>query len=177
MLTNRELRRMFGLYAELLLLHGQDIRLSGLLSGAAYRLRRISDDILMMDKSGLSKLFRPEIIKLIEELKENGTLEALDELIQLTPAGLFEMMRIPGLGGKKLSVLWKTAKIDTIDALLKACRNNTLSEIPGFGKKTEANIIEAIESYDNKKDRFHFGFIADAHPPWLPPCRNYLKQN
>jgi DNA polymerase (family X) len=162
MLSNREVSRMFGLYAELLLLHGQKTRLSGFLSGASYRLRKISDDILGMDKSGLSNFFRPEITKLIEELKKTETLEALDELIQLTPAGLFEMMRIPGLGGKKLSVLWKTAKIDTIDALLKACRKNKLIEIPGFGKKTEANIIEAIEAYDNKKDRFHFGFIADS---------------
>ena len=162
MLSNREIRRMFGLYGELLLLHGQNIRLSGMLSGAAYRLRRISDDILTMDKSSLSTLFRPEITKLIGELKKTETLEALDELIQLTPAGLFEMMRIPGLGGKKLSVLWKIAKIDTIDGLLKACKNNKLSEIPGFGKKTEINIIEAIENYDLKKDRFHYGFIADT---------------
>ena len=175
MLTNRELRRIFGLYAELLLLHGQDIRLSRLLSGAAYRLRRISDDILMMDKSDLSKLFRPEIVKLIEELKQNETLEALDELIQLTPAGLFEMMRLRGLGGKKLSALWKTAKIDTIDDLLKACRNNKLSEIPGFGRKTEANIIAAIESYDKKKDRFHFGFIADSASALITALQKLLK--
>lgn len=162
MLSNREIRRMFGLYAELLLLHGQDARLSGYLSGAAYRLRSISNDITDMDKSALTKLFRPEIVRLIEELKKNETIETLDELIQLTPPGLFEMMRIRGLGGKKLAVLWRTAKIDTIDALLEACKNNRLSNIPGFGKKTEANIIEAVESYDNKKDRFHFGFIADS---------------
>ncbi|HEX3081313.1 MAG TPA: hypothetical protein VHQ04_12645, partial [Puia sp.] len=126
MLSNREIRRMFGLYAELLLLHGQDARLSGYLSGAAYRLRRISDEILEMDKSALAKFFRPHISKLIEELKKTGTIGALDELIQLTPPGLFEMMRIRGLGGKKLSVLWHKAKIDTIDALLEACKNNRL---------------------------------------------------
>jgi len=162
MLSNREIRRMFGLYAELLLLHGQNTRLSGYLSGAAYRLRRISDDLLSMDKSSLAKLFRPEMVKVIEELKKTGTIAAMDELIQLTPAGLFEMMRIRGLGGKKLAVLWHTAKIDTIDALLEACKNDRLSKIPGFGKKTEANIIEAVESYDTKKDRFHFGFVADT---------------
>jgi DNA polymerase (family 10) len=162
MLSNREIRRLFSLYAELLTLHGQDTRLSNILSGASYRLRNISEDILLMDNQGLAKLFRPEITKLAEELKKTDTLDALDELIQLTPPGLFEMMRIPGLGGKKLSVLWKTAKIDTINDLLTACRNNQLSEIPGFGKKTEANIIQAIESYDDRKDRFHFGFIADT---------------
>ena len=56
----------------------------------------------MMDKSGLSKFFRPEITKLIQELKKTGTLAALDELIQLTPAGLFEMMRIRGPGRQKI---------------------------------------------------------------------------
>src|SRR4051812_30147557 len=124
MVSNREIRRMFNLYAELLLLHGNDQRFAGLLSGAAFRTRRISEDIMAVDAQSLSKLFRPEIISVLKELRKTGTIEALDELVQLTPPGLFDMMRIKGLGGKKLSVLWKTAKIDTIDDLLKACKNN-----------------------------------------------------
>jgi len=44
----------------------------------------------------------------------------LDELIQLTPPGLFEMMRLKGLGGKKLSILWNTVGIDSVDNLLEA---------------------------------------------------------
>ena len=46
MVSNREIRRLFNLYAELLLLHEQDERLAALLSGAAYRMRRVSAEVV-----------------------------------------------------------------------------------------------------------------------------------
>ena len=161
MVSNREISRAFNLYAELLLLHHQDERLAGILSGAAYRIRRITDNIISMNKTELAKLFKPELVAIVDELKKSATISALDELVQLTPPGLFEMMRIKGLGGKKLSVLWKQAKIDNIEALLEACKKHELSRIPGFGEKTESNIITAIENYNSNQDRFHFAMVAD----------------
>jgi len=72
------------------------------------------------------------------------------------------MMRIKGLGGKKLSALWKTAKIDSIDALLEACKKGTISKIPGFGIKTQENILKAIESYHSNENYFHYASVADS---------------
>src|SRR3954465_3834003 len=92
MISNREISRLFSLYAELLLLHEKDERLAALLSGASYRLRNISEDVITLGKEELSKLFRPELLTIIKELKATQTIQALDELIQLTPQGLFEMM-------------------------------------------------------------------------------------
>src|SRR5690349_5114406 len=160
MISNREISRMFSLYAELLQLHQQDERLAALLSGAAYRLRNM-EELHHLSQEQLSTLFRPQINSLFKELQVSGSIEALDELIQLTPSGLFDMMRIRGLGGKKLSVLWKEAKIDSIDQLLAACKNNELTKLPGFGKKTQQNIIDAIESYRTNQDRFHYASVAD----------------
>jgi len=161
MVSNREISRLFSLYAELLLLHKTDERLSSLLSGASYRLRNLSDDVVSLSKKDLAKLFRPELVKLIEELKRSANIEKLNQLIQLTPSGLFDMMRIRGLGGKKLSVLWHEGKIDTVDALLEACKKNELTEIAGFGRKTQQNIIAAIENYRSTKERFHLAFVSD----------------
>src|SRR5205809_7805320 len=162
MVSNREIRRLFSLYAELLLLHEVDRRMSGLLSGTAYRLRNISEDVINFKKPELLKLFKPEIASLIQELQSHATIAALDELIQLTPQGLFEMMRIKGLGGKKLSVLWKTAKIDSVDALLEACKKNKVSKIPGFGLKTQQNIINVIEADRSSREHFHYASVADG---------------
>ena len=122
MATNRDVSRLFSTYAELLQLHHKNERLADWLAGAAYRLRNLAEEIEGMDKRALGKNFRPEIAKIIQELNTTGTIEDLDELIQWTPPGLFEMMQIRGLGGKKLSVLWKQAKIDTVEGLLKACK-------------------------------------------------------
>ena len=122
MLSNREITRLFRIYAELLLLHEKNEKLAPLLSGAAYRINKMSEEITSQTKPQLTKDFRPEIVSIIEQIKNRGTIEALDELIQLTPPGLFEMMRIRGLGGKKLAILWKVAKIDTLEGLLDACK-------------------------------------------------------
>ena len=177
MVSNREIRRLFNLYAELLLLHGQDERLATLLSGAAYRMRRIAEEVVRLNKGDLSELFRPGIISLIDELKMTGTIETLDELIQLTPSGLFEMMRIKGLGGKKLAVLWKVGHIDTIDALLEACKKHLITDLPGFGKKTQQNIIAAIESYRDHLDRFHYASVADTAIELVQALKKIFKKN
>ena len=152
---------MFFLYAELLLLHAKDERLAQLLSGAAYRTRKMNEDVTSLQKTALARLFRPEVVRIVEGLKKKKNIPALDELIQLTPGGLFEMMQVKGLGGKKLSLLWKKAKIDTVPALLEACKNNMLSKLPGFGTKTQNNIIAAIDSLNSSSARFHYSAVAD----------------
>jgi DNA polymerase (family 10) len=161
-MTNREVRRLFIMYAELLHLHEQGERLSDFLQGAAYRIGRMSEPVLELNKDELAPLFKPVIVSAVLELKAKGAIDALEELIQLTPSGLFDMMRIKGLGGKKLAVLWKTAKIDTVEDLLKACKNNRIAKVPGFGTKTEQNIIEAIEAFNNNSERFHYADVAES---------------
>ena len=175
MVSNHEIRRLFDLYAELLLLHDKDQRLAGLLSGAAYRLRNRSEEVMDAPAAELAKEFRPPIVRVLKELKKSSTIAALDELIGLTPQGIFEMMRIRGLGGKKLSLLWKQAGIDSIDALLGACRKHIISEMRGFGPKTEANIVKAIEEYRVNEDRFHYATVADIADTLVEQLRMVLK--
>lgn len=162
MFANREIRRAFGLYAQLLLLHEKDERLAVLLSGAAYRIGRMDDAIMDLRVKEWKKLFRAPIVSILEKLRHTGALEDLDELIQLTPTGLFELMRIRGLGGKKLNLLWKNAGIDNVEHLLTACRNGKVRRIPGFGKKTEENLVRDIENYFAHKKKFYYATLADA---------------
>ena len=158
--SNKEISRLFSLYAELLLLHKKNERLAALLSGASYRLRNITESITQLTQAELSKQFRQEIVTIIDEIKQSGTVQALEELIELTPQGLFEMMRIKGLGGKKLSVLWNNAGIDSFEALLEACKKNKVAKIPGFGRKTQQNIIQQIEAYHAHENHFHYATVA-----------------
>ena len=82
MASNREISKLFNLYAELLLLHQKNERLAALLNGASYRIRNYEGDIASLDKKQLTESFRPEIVKIITELSATGTIEDLDELIQ-----------------------------------------------------------------------------------------------
>ncbi|WP_052273423.1 DNA polymerase/3'-5' exonuclease PolX [Flavihumibacter solisilvae] len=162
MVSNSELSRLFSIFAELLLLHDKNVRLAGLLPGAAYRLKRMNAEVMEVAVKELAAQFRPQVAGIIRELKNTGTISALDELITLTPPGLFEMVSIRGLGGKKLSSLWKVAKIDTIEGLHDAARSGKLRNVPGFGAKTEQNILKAIETYNVSRDRFHYATVADS---------------
>jgi DNA polymerase (family 10) len=162
MASNKEISRLLNLYAELLQLHGKDERLSQFLSGASYRIRQIEEPIRAMTPQALSTLFRPEIVSIINELTAQGNISQLEELIQLTPPGLFDMMRIKGLGGKKLAILWRQAKIDSVEELLKKARAGEIAEIKGFGSKTQANIINAIENLHAGSTQFHYADLADV---------------
>jgi len=161
MISNRDIARQFSLFAELLLVHGEDERLSYLLSGASYRIRNASVEVASLTKKELKNFLRPELVKLVDEMNKTGTIAVLDELIQLTPPGLFEMMRIKGLGGKKLYALWHLAKIDDVETLLEACKNNRLT-IPGFGARTQQNIVAAIEALNESKNRYHYASVAST---------------
>ena len=77
----------------------------------------------------LKKNFRGVVLSSIVELKDTGTIQKLDELIQLTPAGLFEMIPIKGLGGKKLRMLWTKAGVENMDQLMDACRKNKIAKL------------------------------------------------
>src|SRR4051812_32450355 len=124
MVSNKEIRQRFQLFAELLQLHNVDETLAKSLGGVSYKISQMSEQLAEMDDEELKKQFRGSILKFIHELFEHGSIEKLDELIQLTPSGVFEMMRIKGLGGKKLAVIWKTAGIDSIEKLLQASKEH-----------------------------------------------------
>ena len=177
MLSNKQIRRILSLYAELLRVHQMEEKLADTLSSAAYYIRRVKETIMALDRREITKLFKSPIAKLIIELQTKSTIESLDELIQLTPAGLFEMMRIKGLGGKKIAVIWRKAKIDTLEELLKACKKNKLSDIRGFGPKTEKSIITAIESYKEGQTHFHYASVAGTAQRIVDRLQNDMNSN
>ncbi|WP_153733525.1 DNA polymerase/3'-5' exonuclease PolX [Sporosarcina obsidiansis] len=81
----------------------------------------------------------------ITDLMETGTSEVLKELEEQVPKGLIPLLNIPGLGGKKIAKLREALGIDSVEALREACEKNEVSKVPGFGKKTEENIVREID--------------------------------
>jgi DNA polymerase (family 10) len=80
----------------------------------------------------------------ITELVMTGNLEYFQNLKAEFPPSLFELFRVPGLGAKKVRVLYDTLGIETIGELEYACKENRLIDLPGFGKKTQENILKGI---------------------------------
>jgi DNA polymerase (family 10) len=103
----------------------------------------------------------PALKEKITELVETGKLKSFDELKKSVPAGVLDMLRVPSLGPKKVHLLWKERKITTLKALESACRNEKLSPIKGFGKKTEEKILGGILFLQKHAGKFRLG---DAWP-------------
>jgi DNA polymerase (family X) len=89
------------------------------------------------------------IAKKIAEYIETGKISKYEELKKSIPAGMYEMMSIPGVGVKK-SKLFYSEGIKNINDLKKAIKNHKLAGLPGIKEKAEENILQAIE-YSSKK--------------------------
>src|ERR1700722_17517086 len=83
--------------------------------------------------------------KKITELVETGKLIYHEELKASTPPGFFEMLQLSGVGPKKIKALHDKLGIDSIEKLEAACKSGKVAELDGFGEKTAANILEAIQ--------------------------------
>jgi len=81
----------------------------------------------------------------IIELVETGKLLYHDDLKKSLPSGLIEMLRIPGLGPKRVKILYERLKIKTVSELKEAAEKHKLLNIEGFGEKSEENILRGIE--------------------------------
>lgn len=90
----------------------------------------------------------------IEELVRTGTSRYLEELRACYPAGIFELLRVPGLGLRKIGILYKELGIASVDELESAVRANRLLTLRGFGPKTQQKIGEAIEFLRSHRARF-----------------------
>lgn len=80
----------------------------------------------------------------IETLVTTGQLPYLEELRASIPAGLVQMLRLPGIGPKKVKALYDSLKLESIEELKGACERNEVAGLKGFGARTQAKILEGI---------------------------------
>ncbi|PAP75267.1 DNA polymerase/3'-5' exonuclease PolX [Rubrivirga marina] len=91
----------------------------------------------------------------IEELLQTGTMETTEDLLQSLPPGLPEVLRVKGLGVKKVRTLWTEAGVTSIEDLEGAAAVGKLADLPGFGKKTVENILASIEELKAYRGKAH----------------------
>lgn len=84
------------------------------------------------------------IASVLDELLATGTSGMLEELRAETPIGLYDLMRIKGLGAKRIRMLYADLGIDGLDALEAAAAAGQIARLPGFGAKTEAKILDGV---------------------------------
>ena len=133
------------------------------------------DDIIQITKDGkLGELkgIGKALASKIEEIVETGKLTYLDELKLEFPDTFFDLFEISNLGPKKIKKLYDNLQIDSIDKLEASCKNNEISKISGFGKKSVEAILESISFRKSNSKFFRTGDIA----PIAESILEFLRQ-
>lgn len=90
----------------------------------------------------------------IEEILSTGHTKALDKLHEEVPASLEDLLKIPGLGPKRVRKLYQDLHIKTLQQLQSAARRGRLRDLPGFGVRIEQQILDTIAAHRSTARRF-----------------------
>lgn len=128
-------------------------------------------DVIAEGRLGEIKGIGKALVDKITTLHETGELDYYTNLKASIPAGLLEMKEIPGLGAKKIKVLWQKLGIETIAGLEAACKDDKIAGLEGFGKKSQEKILTGIANREAYSKR-HLWWAADkAAQPILEELR------
>ncbi|PHX92824.1 MAG: DNA polymerase/3'-5' exonuclease PolX [Flavobacteriales bacterium] len=177
-MDNQEIVKALTLFANLAELHKENPFKYNAFSASAFTLRKFKEPIesLSLDQllaiSGIGK----NVAHVIVEYVNTRQFPALNALLQMTPPGLIELLKIKGLGPKKVGVIWKEMGIETVEELLDACRQNRLISAAGFGFKTQTSIQNSIEFLMGSAGKFHFARLMPYAEELLAGLRNTFSE-
>ena len=106
----------------------------------------------------------------MREIVDTGKCRALEKLHAELPPAITELLHVPGLGPKRVRMLWHELDVQTLEQLARAARDGRIRDLPGFGAKTEANILQAVEAHLSKVRRIKLttaAQYAESLVAWL----------
>jgi DNA polymerase (family 10) len=124
---------------------------------AARTIRGLPESVseLLEKKADLTELpgIGDDLANKIEEIVETGHLSALEGLERKTASALPELMKLPGLGAKRVKVLYDELGISNLHELQTAAEHHRVRELPGFGKRTEEKILSELRRLTDRPTR------------------------
>ncbi len=116
-----------------------------------------------------------DLARKLHEIAEAGHCAFLDRLHKEFPAAVTQLLRIPGLGPKRVKVLYDSLHVADLDELRTAAREGRIRALPGFAEKTERHILEALEAHTGEVRRLRRPVAAQYAEPlarWLRAGRD-----
>jgi DNA polymerase (family 10) len=96
----------------------------------------------------------------VKEIVTTGRCSLLERLRKELPPAVTELLQIPGLGPKRVKALYHDLEVQTVEQLYRAARDGRIRALPGFGEKTELNILQAVEAHASQTRRFKLAVAA-----------------
>lgn len=160
-MTNKEIASCFHELAMLMELYDENPFKIRSYDNAYLAIRKMDRPLLDQSKEEWGKIkgIGSAIQDKLYELKEKGSFTALEEYRQKTPDGIRQMLRIKGLGPKKVRTIWKELEIETPGELAYACEENRLVVLKGFGEKIQEEIRKNILFFNESSSYFLFSTL------------------
>jgi len=162
-MKNDTIASQFELLADLLEIDGANPFRIRAYRGAARTISSASESLAQLagDGEDLTQFqgIGKDLARQIVEYVATGQLASLEELRAKIPPGVLDMLRIPGVGPKKVAVFFRTLGLRTLAELKEACEAGRIAELKGFGKKTEAGILQNVDKAAENASRIS---ISDA---------------
>ncbi|MES2353422.1 MAG: DNA polymerase/3'-5' exonuclease PolX [Pseudomonadota bacterium] len=171
---NADIAAVFNEIADLLEIEGENVFRIRAYRNAA----RIVGDLrrsvqLMVEKGGdLTSLpgIGTDLAAKITEVVITGDCALLARLRKALPPAITELLKMPGLGPKRVKALHDALNVQTIEQLYHAAKEGKIRDVPGFGLKTEQHILDTIEAHIDRTHRFK---LAEAMQ-YAEPLQKYL---
>ncbi len=146
---------------------------------AAEVIRGIQEDLGVLhqraDKAieeipGIGKDLHQKIIEIIE----TGRSSMHEKLVRKLSPGILDLLRVRGIGPKKVKLFHDQLDIDSIDKLRSAAESGALAVLPGMGEKSQKKILDALQQMAFKKERIPFKLAlkeAEAYVAYMKKCK------
>jgi len=178
-MDNSTILSQISMYAKLAELHDKNPFRYKAFANASFNLKKIKDSFFEMSDADLLSVpgVGKGVVEAIREIQNSGTFSDLQELIDITPNGIVEILKIKGLGPKKVAVIWRELEIENTADLLNACRENRLVSVKGFGLKTQADVIHSIEFAMSSKGRWHYARLLEPATEFKDHLKKFFESS
>jgi len=102
------------------------------------------------------------MVEHLQEIVKTGDYSLRKKLLKKYPATILDLLQLQSLGPKKVAFLWSNFKAGTVADVEKLAKEGKLRDLPGFGEKSEQNILKAVEVFKKSSGRFHINTAEDA---------------
>ena len=165
-MQNAEIAQLFEELADLLEIQGANAFRLRAYRNAARTIEGLTialADVAVQEPKQLTELpgIGKDLAEKIVVIVQTGQLPQLEQLRTEVPPGVVQMLRIPGLGPKRVAALFTELKLTTLDQLRAAAEAGDVAKLKGFGAKTSQMILEGLTLIDQIGVRFYF---ADMQP-------------
>jgi len=157
-MDNKQIARILRDTAQLLEIDGAIIGRYRSYEKAAELIDGLPESIVQLvkepDKLGELPGIGERMVEHLQEIVKTGDYSLRKKLLKKYPATILDILQLQSLGPKKVAFLWSNFKAKTVDDVEKLAREGKLRDLPGFGEKSEQNILKAVEVFKKSTGRF-----------------------